>query len=295
MAHSTAFAAFTSFTPFALFARVTSCIPLCIPLIRSLPCYHMGPLQCVTVLVVFSLLISSAVVANDLPDTILKVKQSIVAIGTIQKTRRPPSKFMGTGFVVQNGNQVVTNFHVLPKQMDKENKEQLVVFVDKTDWASARTAEIIAEDRRHDLVLLKISGHPLPSMTIGNSDKVREGELYAFTGFPIGAVLGHFPVTHQGIVSSITPIAVPVPGSDQLSVEMIRRLNSPFRVFQLDAVAYPGNSGSPLYRRDTGAVIGVVNSGYVKESKETILENPSGITYAIPAKHVNALLEKAQK
>ena len=238
---------------------------------------------------------NSRAVAGTLSDTILKVKLSVVAVGTLQKTRRPPSKFMGTGFVVQDGNLVVTNFHVILELLDSEKKERLVVFVDKTDWASARSARVIAEDSRHDLALLEISGDPLPVLSIGNSQTVKEGELFAFTGFPIGAVLGHYPVTHRGIVSSITPIAVPAKGSDKLSVDMIRRLNSPFRVFQLDAIAYPGNSGSPLYRPESGDVIGIVNSGYVKKSKESALENPSGITYAIPARYVEALLAKARK
>jgi hypothetical protein len=34
---------------------------------------------------------------------------------------------------------------------------------------------------------------------------------------------------------------------------------------------------------------------FVQESKETILEKPSGITYAIPVRYVQALLERAAK
>jgi S1-C subfamily serine protease len=64
-------------------------------------------------------------------------------------------------------------------------------------------------------------------------------------------------------------------------------------VFGLDAIAYPGNSGSPVWRPDTGEVLGVVNSVYVKGSKEAVLTAPSGISYAIPAKYVHQLLEQA--
>jgi len=66
-----------------------------------------------------------------------------------------------------------------------------------------------------------------------------------------------------------------------------------FMVFQLDAVAYPGNSGSPLYDVETGRVIGVINSVYVKKTKETAISSPSGITYAVPVDYVRALLKKA--
>ena len=75
---------------------------------------------------------------------------------------------------------------------------------------------------------------------------------------------------------------------------MINRIKvGAFNIFQLDATAYPGNSGSPLYHPDTGVVIGVINKVFVKESKENLLKEPSGITYAIPAKFAAALLQKA--
>ena len=70
----------------------------------------------------------------------------------------------------------------------------------------------------------------------------------------------------------------------------IRRLTSgPFPVFQLDATAYPGNSGSPIYDPVTGDVLGIVNMVFVKGTKESALTQPSGITYAIPAKHLQVL------
>ncbi|NOX92949.1 MAG: serine protease, partial [Gammaproteobacteria bacterium] len=69
-------------------------------------------------------------------------------------------------------------------------------------------------------------------------------------------------------------------------------LRTPFDVFQLDATAYPGNSGSPLYHPDSGEVIGVLNMVFVKESRETVLEKPSGIAFAIPGRYAAALVDK---
>ena len=74
---------------------------------------------------------------------------------------------------------------------------------------------------------------------------------------------------------------------------MIKRLQNSFEVFQLAATAYPGNSGSPLYDAATGHVIGVINSIFIMESKETILQQPSGITYAIPISYAKELFTKA--
>ncbi|MCW8949129.1 MAG: S1C family serine protease, partial [Sedimenticola sp.] len=65
--------------------------------------------------------------------------------------------------------------------------------------------------------------------------------------------------------------------------------------YQLDGTAYPGNSGSPVYDSQSGRVVGVLNSVFVKESKETLLERPSGISYAIPVRYVHALLKDAKK
>ena len=62
-------------------------------------------------------------------------------------------------------------------------------------------------------------------------------------------------------------------------------------MFQLDATAYPGNSGSPLYDPATGEVIGIVNMVFVKGTKESALTQPSGITYAIPSRYLIELLK----
>ena len=62
--------------------------------------------------------------AQNLADTIEKIKPSIVAIGTFQKTRRPPSIFRGTGFIVADGLHVVTNAHVLQEKIDTEKKKR---------------------------------------------------------------------------------------------------------------------------------------------------------------------------
>ena len=66
----------------------------------------------------------------------------------------------------------------------------------------------------------------------------------------------------------------------------------PYRIFQLDGIAYPGNSGSPLWFPEDGKVYGVVNAVYVKGSKEAALSRPSGISYAIPSDYVIKLLQK---
>lgn len=228
--------------------------------------------------------------AADLVDTIKRVKPGVVGIGTYQVTRRPPHNLHGTGFVVGDGLFVVTNAHVVPKEIDTKHQEALVVFVPRDNGFQVRPVGRAALDREHDMAVLRVAGKPLPALQLGDDSAVAEGQAVAFTGFPIGAVLGLYPVTHRGIVSSITPYAIPQRHQQTLDAKTIKRLRDPFHVFQLDATAYPGNSGSPLYDQATGAVVGVVGSTIVKQSREKMLQDPSGITYAIPIRFAKALI-----
>jgi S1-C subfamily serine protease len=155
-----------------------------------------------------------------------------------------------------------------------------------------RPATVVSIDGAHDLALLKIAGTPLPALAISPSQDIREGQSIALMGFPIGGVLGFRPVTHRGIISAITPIALPMPASRQLNETTVQRLRSgTFDVYQLDATAYPGNSGGPVMDADTGEVVGVISMVLIKGTKESALTHPSGISYAMPASYVQELLK----
>jgi len=238
-------------------------------------------------------LLMSSTLRADLPATVAKIKPSIVAVGTFMAVRQQQKRPAGTGFVV-GGNHVVTNAHVVPRKLDGGRRETLAVYLPGADnRVLMRKAKLVQEDRDHDLALLRFNGGALPSMRLGSSKGVREGQSAAFTGYPILNALGLYPATHRATIAAISPVAAPVGSGRELTPNMLKRLSAPFNVFQLDAVAYPGNSGSPLYTIDTGRVIGVINSVYVKKTKETAITAPSGISYAIPVRHVRALLKKA--
>ncbi len=243
----------------------------------------------------FTLLLLPCAFGAELPDVIARIKPSIVAVGTFHPTRSPRAVYLGTGFVVADGRHVITNSHVVPDELDSERRETVAIFLpDQGDQAKVVAAKIVKRDARHDLCLLLIEGPALPAMQLGHSEEVREGELHALTGYPIGMVLGLHPVTHRAMVSAITPTIIPVANARSLSPKLIQSMRTPFDVFQLDAVAFPGNSGSPLYEPDSGRVVGVVNSVFVKGTKEAALSDPSGITYAIPVQFVRELLTEAK-
>ena len=228
----------------------------------------------------------------DLPDTVQRIKPSIVGIGTFLKVRNPSLQFSGTGFVVADGQLVVTNAHVVARDLDAANRETWMILVpDANGEPRGRDARIVSVDRDRDLALLRIEGSPLPALKLGDTDVVREGQLVAFTGYPIGVVLGLHPATHRATVAAITPIVRPGLTARQLNPKMIARLkDDPFRVYQLDGTAYPGNSGSPVYDPETGVVLAVLNSTLVQGTRESAISRPSGISYAIPVRHVRDLL-----
>lgn len=228
-----------------------------------------------------------------LPETIARVKPGVVGIGTVHKLRSPKHVLLGTGFAVAKGRWVVTNAHVLPVPGSAEDEGKLAVFVGPAESPTGRYAKVIARDDDHDLALLEIRGSRVPPLKVIDSGAVVEGQRFAFTGFPIGMVLGLYPVTHEGIVSALTPIAVPAHHARELEPAHIHRLKQRTMVFQLDATAYPGNSGSPLYDPETGEVFGIINKVFVKGTKESILKTPSGITYAIPSRYIMELIEGA--
>lgn len=236
-------------------------------------------------------------VRADRMATIERVKASVVAIGTFESTRAPQFQFLGTGFAVGDGSLIATNAHVLPPLLDPAKMETLAILLtgmnkDGKDSVQVREVKRVAVDTGYDLALLKLQGAPLTPLTLRDPETVREGQEILITGYPIGAVLGPFPATHRGIVSVVTPIAIPQGRAGDLDGRIVRRLSAgSFPVFQLDATAYPGNSGSPVYDPDSAEVLAIVNKVLVSGTKEAVLSQPSGITYAVPANHLRDLLK----
>lgn len=219
-----------------------------------------------------------------LPDTIARLKGSVLLVGTFRATDSPRFQLRGTGFLVGDGRTVVTNVHVL-------SDSALVVQVRKANeegWET-RAVSVLGIDEARDLALLRMEGPPGQAMRVGDSSRVREGDTLAFMGFPIGGLLGYSTVTHRALVSSIT--ASPLPALQAAAGQ--RATGGTFDVFQLDATAYPGNSGGPLFDPATGDVLGVMSMVLINSSTpESALSQPSGISYAIPSRHISELLAR---
>ncbi len=233
---------------------------------------------------------TGSIQAHDMVELVKQIKPSVVGIGVHTPMGRPKNQLRGSGFVIGNGQYVATNQHVLPELLNSETLQEMAVFVGTGKSAKLRKAEVVAESKYYDLAILKIEGAPLPAMKLAKDDFWPEGSEVGFTGFPIGAILGLYPVTHKAMIASITPVVIPVQDTRDMTITMLKRLRDPYMVYQLDGTAYPGNSGSALYDATNGEVIAVINKVFVQTTKEAVISNPSGITYAIPVRHLKKLM-----
>jgi S1-C subfamily serine protease len=234
-------------------------------------------------------------VRADVADAVEAIKPGVVGVGVFNPTGSPRGSLLGTGFAVLDGLYVVSCAHVFARELDPARKETYAVFVGRDRQMNVRTARVVALDKARDLALLKIEGTPLPTLKLGDSDRVREGWQLYFTGYPIGSVLGLNPSTHRAGLAAIIPVFTPLPRAADLNARTVKQAQDAYKVFELDAIAYPGNSGSPVWHPETGEVLGVVNSVYVKGAKEAALATPSGLSYAIPVAYVHRLLETVKR
>jgi S1-C subfamily serine protease len=240
------------------------------------------------------LLPGSKVFAEFLPDLVARAKRSVVLVGSYGLLDNPRFGFRGTGFVVGDGRHILTNAHVLPAaepgRIDRSVAVQ--VWTPESQWLM-RGAEVVSTDTQRDLALLRFDEPAVPALTLAATE-AREGTAIALIGFPIGGALGYSHVTHRGIVSARTAIVPPASGPQGLSERAVRQLRQgAFEVIQLDATAYPGNSGGPVLDIESGEVVGVVSMVLVKGTRESALSAPSGISYAIPVRDAAAFLNAA--
>lgn len=234
---------------------------------------------------------STGLEATPLIDSIKRISPSVVGIGIHNPTGSPRISLVGTGFAVADGKKIVTNYHVIAATLRTQRNESYVVLA-----GTGTNVQIIPVINKktapaYDLAVLDVET-ALPAATLAGAELQPAGTEIGFTGFPITNVLGLYPATHRGIISAITPIATPADNSTQLQAAALKRLQQPYMVYQLDATAYPGNSGSPLYNVETAEVIGIINKVFVKSTKEAVLKDPSAITYAIPVQFLLPLLSE---
>lgn len=225
---------------------------------------------------------------------IKKVKQSVVGVGVYNPLSAPRYRLRGTGFVVQSQNGkslIATNHHVVNDEVFEADKAQISVHVSEGKSTKFYVAKLISQNARTDVAILEVNVK-LPILELEKPQNITaDGSEILLTGMPIGSVLGFYKASHKGMVAAYVPMAIPQKNASQLSIEVLKRLRDPLFVYQLDVTAYPGNSGSAVIDLHSGKVIAILNSVLVKKTKEHVLSDPSGISYAIPSKYISELLK----
>jgi len=176
---------------------------------------------------------------------------------------RTPRQFRdrgaGSGFVLSSDGTIVTNAHVV------EGADKVTVTLNDGRKVAGK---VLGVDPLTDVAVVKVtSDTPLPTVNLGDSDKLRPGEWVIALGNPLG--LDH--TVTAGIISALNR------QSSDVGVRGDKRID----FIQTDAAINPGNSGGPLINI-YGQVIGV---------NTAIRADGQGIGFAIPINKVREVAD----
>ncbi len=167
------------------------------------------------------------------------------------------TRMVGTGFIIDPEGYVLTNDHVI------DDAEQLWI---TTDDRRVYPAIVVGSDPRGDLAVLKIPGHHLPAVHLGDGSAVQRGQWSIAIGNPFGLSGDGGECLSVGVVSAVNRSLPKLSDSEN-------RLYT--NLIQTTAQINPGNSGGPLFDLH-GDVIGL-NTAVIMPQK-----NSNGIGFAMP-------------
>jgi serine protease Do len=160
---------------------------------------------------------------------------------------QPPVRGAGSGFIVSADGYILTNTHVV------SNADEVTVrLTDRREFL----AKVIGADERTDVAVIKINATNLPTVRLGDPQKIKPGQWVLAIGSPFG-----FENSATAGIISATSRSLP---SDNYV---------PF--IQTDVAVNPGNSGGPLFNM-AGEVIGINSQIFSRTG------GYMGVSFAIP-------------
>jgi len=154
---------------------------------------------------------------------------------------------LGSGFIISHDGYLVTNYHVV-----KSADEIIVKLSDRREFKAKR----VGADPMSDIALLKIDADHLPTLKMGDSNKLKVGEWVLAIGSPFG-------FDHSATAGIVSAKGRSLPNENYV----------PF--IQTDVAINPGNSGGPLFDLN-GEVVGI-NSQIYSQTGAFM-----GLSFAIP-------------
>src|SRR5882672_4939632 len=182
--------------------------------------------------------------------------------GAPEAPRQQIQRGLGSGVIITKDGYLLTNHHVI------DGAEEIRVELTNNRGYEAK---VIGDDPRSDLAVLKIDANDLPMLTLGDSDRVRVGDVVLAVGNPLG--IG------QTVTAGIISAKGRATGLSDGSFESF---------LQTDAPINQGNSGGALVST-AGELVGI-NSQIVSPTGGNI-----GIGFAIPANMARSVAEQLIK
>jgi serine protease Do len=192
-----------------------------------------------------------------------RLSESVVGIDSTRLARDyrfgvVPVEGQGSGVIIDPKGIIVTNNHVI----DDAARVQV-------NLKDGRTfvGEVIGTDPATDVALVKVEAENLPYATMGDSEKLKVGQIV----LAIGNALG-LPGARTVSMGVIGALGRPLPGTDFVVEGLI----------QTDAAINPGNSGGPLADLD-GKVIGM---------NTAMIPFAQGMGFAIPSETIKRTMDQ---
>ncbi len=179
------------------------------------------------------------------------------------KEREFHQRGMGSGVIISEDGYILTNNHVIA------DADTIQV---RLRGKKTYPAKVIGTDPKTDIALIKIKARNLPTIKVGDSDKLRVGEWVLAIGSPLSENLDH--TVTAGIVSA--------KGRSNLGLADYEDF------IQTDAAINPGNSGGALVNIK-GELVGI-NAAIVSQSGGF-----QGIGFAVPINMAKQVMESLLK